>query len=899
MSCKKFYYTFKQNLLSLLLILPLLVGADQLSAQINKNAKFASVGNDKVAFCGVRYDFPKKGQSTWYYRVKSGKSPKIKHTTFEVGDRFKSSYIAAMGEWDRKNPNKMRRYNLKDKRSCYYGKDNSLGKHAFKGIGFKRSFKKNQEKCYFITVKGNFEKEKIKMAAKSKKKYEPKKDQGYVYGPSKKCKKKGDKGDKDDKDDDDKGDNGDKDLPECKEYKFTAFSSKGHDVWLNGFPFPKSCGFSSSQKSYKFKYEKGGHFKIHKDGSATLMGIVKSVDKSNVKFKVVLRLRRVHTYEEWAKKGRGIKVPSKYKNIADANKKDWLFWELNEKHSYLYGVSGPIKGWRVGMSHRPSDKSKGFQFGVAANDKNKEFGFSGWFEWRVRKYGKTFKGSGDFNSNVECKTKDKEPKVERVCVFTEHSPNGHDFAIYGIPCVGNSDFLFENGGGTFTLYKDGTAKLTGRVANKGDNSIKFDIDLRLKERQDWATWSSVDGRTYLYNSVAKGQAILNHQLWDYFLLDEEKTKVTGVAGCVDGIELKLKPSSERYAFQLGDGANDKSLGYGFSGWFDWTAEIDGVTKTGNGDFNNQASCPPGKKIERECVFTEHSENGHDFAIYKLPCVGNSDFVFVDGGTFVQYKDGTARLYGNLYNRGDNSITMYTELWLKDGKTWEEWSAQGGSYKFNSKTEAQARANHQDWMYFILDEKKSKTIGTGGCIEGWEISLTHAPDDLQYAFQMGLGSNDKSEGYGFSGWFDWKAKKDGVSYEGNGDYNHQVDCPPASNSRKASKNAEATDASPVLNPELKAGTNSQELHATRFAAREFRVYPNPSQGVLNLDLPVEKSGAYQVQILDIMGRALKVQSYNFAEGTNSISLDISELSNGAYMLQVQGADGANGKWFMKN
>ncbi len=46
--------------------------------------QWIGIGNDAVAFHGVEYDFPASGQSTWYYKVKSGSSPAISHVDFEL-----------------------------------------------------------------------------------------------------------------------------------------------------------------------------------------------------------------------------------------------------------------------------------------------------------------------------------------------------------------------------------------------------------------------------------------------------------------------------------------------------------------------------------------------------------------------------------------------------------------------------------------------------------------------------------------------------------------------------------------------------------------------------------------------------------------------------------------------
>jgi hypothetical protein len=43
-----------------------------------------TIGNDEAELREVAYDFPNPGQSTWVYRIKSGRKPNISHTNFQL-----------------------------------------------------------------------------------------------------------------------------------------------------------------------------------------------------------------------------------------------------------------------------------------------------------------------------------------------------------------------------------------------------------------------------------------------------------------------------------------------------------------------------------------------------------------------------------------------------------------------------------------------------------------------------------------------------------------------------------------------------------------------------------------------------------------------------------------------
>lgn len=74
-----------------------------------------------------------------------------------------------------------------------------------------------------------------------------------------------------------------------------------------------------------------------------------------------------------------------------------------------------------------------------------------------------------------------------------------------------------------------------------------------------------------------------------------------------------------------------------------------------------------------------------------------------------------------------------------------------------------------------------------------------------------------------------------------------------------------------------------LGVAQFDADVLRVYPNPVQNVLNIDLKNAISGA--VQINDMLGKTIEVKSL---DGPNT-RLDLSGLSGGMYFVKVQAAE----------
>jgi len=78
-----------------------------------------------------------------------------------------------------------------------------------------------------------------------------------------------------------------------------------------------------------------------------------------------------------------------------------------------------------------------------------------------------------------------------------------------------------------------------------------------------------------------------------------------------------------------------------------------------------------------------------------------------------------------------------------------------------------------------------------------------------------------------------------------------------------------------------------VRSVRFAAAAKTIatlYPNPSQGQTLLDLSSLPAGSYQVQVLDLTGRVLRTQQAT----TQTATLDLAGLPQGAYLVLVQGA-----------
>lgn len=69
--------------------------------------------------------------------------------------------------------------------------------------------------------------------------------------------------------------------------------------------------------------------------------------------------------------------------------------------------------------------------------------------------------------------------------------------------------------------------------------------------------------------------------------------------------------------------------------------------------------------------------------------------------------------------------------------------------------------------------------------------------------------------------------------------------------------------------------------------EFRVYPNPTVGMLTLELPALSGQAATIEITDLTGRRIMTQVLRQAPQSQ---LDLGGLKAGIYILSVYATDG---------
>ena len=70
-----------------------------------------------------------------------------------------------------------------------------------------------------------------------------------------------------------------------------------------------------------------------------------------------------------------------------------------------------------------------------------------------------------------------------------------------------------------------------------------------------------------------------------------------------------------------------------------------------------------------------------------------------------------------------------------------------------------------------------------------------------------------------------------------------------------------------------------------AERGFAVFPNPTNGIVNLALDMPNSGNAQVVVTNVLGEQVLVENRNFSPGAQRTTLDLSNLNDGIYFVNI--------------
>ncbi|MEM7372616.1 MAG: T9SS type A sorting domain-containing protein [Bacteroidota bacterium] len=245
----------------------------------------------------------------------------------------------------------------------------------------------------------------------------------------------------------------------------TPYDSGDHAFWLNQIPGDPS-------RDYVFD-SLGGTIDFFSDSTARITGRILNIDDSTRQWDAEVWLIHQMTYADWTGLGRNLKNGGGADSI---EQQDWIFYEMDSTRATLFGVPGmQFDGDTLYLTHRPANLQYGFQYGFGANDKNGNYGMSGWFY-----YDGSYSGKGDINVNLECDTASPPPPPP-ICTLEIDT-------VYA-SCKTDSTFemvvAFSGIGNNFQITDDqGSAAMTGLSAGThiyGEYFNSTDVMLTIQD----------------------------------------------------------------------------------------------------------------------------------------------------------------------------------------------------------------------------------------------------------------------------------------------------------------------------------------------------------------------------------------------------------------------------------
>ncbi|MBL7942362.1 MAG: hypothetical protein JNM00_06335, partial [Flavobacteriales bacterium] len=147
-----------------------------------------------------------------------------------------------------------------------------------------------------------------------------------------------------------------------------------------------------------WQFSDNASFVEYADGTAHLTGTIYNPANPLQSFEADIWLENGMNWTDWSALGRSYKDDL---NLAGDLYTTWMYYELANGFAVLNG-SGSLTGSQVWLHHFPFDYYYGFQCGEAANNKNSNYGLSGWIAYEGVVNGVEVEGEGDINLDKDC-----------------------------------------------------------------------------------------------------------------------------------------------------------------------------------------------------------------------------------------------------------------------------------------------------------------------------------------------------------------------------------------------------------------------------------------------------------------------------------------------------------------
>ncbi len=298
----------------------------------------------------------------------------------------------------------------------------------------------------------------------------------------------------------------------------------------------------------------------------------------------------------------------------------------------------------------------------------------------------------------------------------------------------------------------------------------------------------------------------------------------------------------------------------------------------------------------------HEDEIWSMVFFDLPTV---EFFSNLESTLVEFPDGTARLSGIVTDNLNPNGGFEFDVRLINGMNYEQWANQ--SFATGDKDECET-GGFADWTYYLIDEENATLTGFGH-LEGSEFTLLHAPTNLFFAYQVGVGANNVNDSFGNGGWFiaEGTLVVNGEVFSDlsvSGDFAFDQEC---CQGVEIERTWVATDCSGNVSDTVTQNISfsfmesseegsflSDELDGFVSTDRitdstpQMTIFPNPAGSEATIKYETELGQFVQIHLIDTRGNVInEVFNGNVSAANNHIyRINTSQLPKGVYLVRIQ-------------
>ncbi len=295
-----------------------------------------------------------------------------------------------------------------------------------------------------------------------------------------------------------------------------------------------------------------------------------------------------------------------------------------------------------------------------------------------------------------------------------------------------------------------------------------------------------------------------------------------------------------------------------------------------------------------------SDPAWSLKLFEFP--GYEFFTTVDA-QFVEYDDHTAHLSGRVQAVNNPAAFFDIDVHFENGLDWNDWSNQAFPTSFKDDCDIVGN-EYLDWTYYIMTAGSATLTGAGD-LAGSFFTLTHAPINFYYGYQVGVGANNVDNEYGNGGWFYGtgllidSSTQTQVELEGfQGDFAFDADCCPQyiierswyavdctgnvsdTWTQTISFEDQGDDAGIIIVAEETINESNDEVVISD-------VFPNPVRDRAQINYSVVNTSMVTLDVLDMNGNLVSVLYKGTAEGgvTYQAMFNAAGIESGVYMVRL--------------